>query len=171
MLKINLLVQSITVTAVVIVGMHGTMLPTPANPTPALGRQPQTAPKAKSNNAPKTQIAGTGRIAVETVSGTAEIELAEYLAANDIKFYGAYWCSHCKEQKSLFGAVAASKLAYVECAADGENSQRQLCKDKNIQMFPTWVIKGQLLPGTRDLKQLAELTGYQGATNFKYKKK
>ena len=107
---------------------------------------------------------------IETSSDPAEIALAEYLAENNVKFYGAYWCAHCQQQKSLFGAVAASKLPYIECAEGGENSQRQLCKEKNIQMFPTWAIKGKLLPGTLELKKIAELTGYKGPMNFKYQK-
>ncbi len=103
---------------------------------------------------------------VETVSGRAEIAFAEHLAAQNIKFYGAYWCSHCQRQKSYFGAAAAAKLPYVECAKDGENSQRELCRTKNIQMFPTWEINGQNVPGAKSLKDLAVLTGYKGSMKF-----
>jgi glutaredoxin len=107
---------------------------------------------------------------IDTVSGTAETELVEHLIASNVSFYGAYWCDHCQKQKSLFGAVAAAKLPYIECAADGEKSQRQSCKEKNIQMFPTWVINGKYFTGTKDLKEIAKLTGYQGSMNFKYRK-
>jgi glutaredoxin len=107
---------------------------------------------------------------IDTVSGAAETALVEHLIASNVKFYGAYWCDHCQKQKSLFGAAAAAKLPYIECAADGEKSQRQLCKEKNIQMFPTWVIDGKYFTGTKDLKEIAKLTGYQGSMNFKYRK-
>jgi glutaredoxin len=107
---------------------------------------------------------------VDTVSGASEVALAEYLATKDVKFYGAYWCSHCQRQKSLFGAVAAAKIPYIECAADGENSQRQLCKTKGIKMFPTWIINGKSYQGTKNLKELAELAGYSGPANFQYQK-
>ncbi len=117
---------------------------------------------------------GSGRVAldkqIETVSGESELALAEHLAKSGAKFYGAYWCSHCAKQKSLFGAVAAAKLPYVECAKDGENSQRALCNQKKIQMFPTWIIDGKILPGTRELKDIAEMTGYKGPMSFKYHK-
>ena len=103
---------------------------------------------------------------VETVSGAAEIALAEHLAAKDIKFYGAYWCSHCQSQKASFGAAAAAKLPYVECAKDGENSQRELCKTKDIKLFPTWVINGKNIPGVKKLKDLAVISGYKGPMNF-----
>jgi glutaredoxin len=107
---------------------------------------------------------------IDTVSGAAETALVEHLITKGVKFYGAYWCSHCQSQKSLFGAVAATKLPYVECADGTENSQRQLCKEKDIKMFPTWVIDGKYFTGSKDLKEIAELTGYKGPKNFKYKK-
>jgi thiol-disulfide isomerase/thioredoxin len=174
MLKIKPLRQPLTALAIV-VGIGNIGLPLHANPTLQIDRQQPIAPKPAVDNNPKTPTSTPKKLIatdkVETVSGKAEIEFAEYLAANDVKFYGAYWCSHCQEQKSLFGAVAASKLLYVECDKNGVNSQRQLCKDINIQMFPTWIINGRYFPGSKNLKELAELSGYQGATNFKYKKK
>jgi glutaredoxin len=133
---------------------------------------PQAVPNNNTppNLPPVGNSLSANTIKVDTISGKAEIELAEYLAANGIEFYGAYWCSHCQKQKSLFGAEAAAKLPYIECAADGENSQRQLCKDKDIKYFPTWVIGGKYFNGTKDLKELAKMTGYQGLTKFKYHK-
>jgi glutaredoxin len=146
-----------------------------ANPSlPASGNTIIAPQPAISNSAPKPQSNSTKPLArephIDTVSGASETALVEYLAANDVKFYGAYWCSHCQEQKSLFGAAAAAKLPYIECAADGENSQRQLCKDKDIKYFPTWVIGGKYFTGTKDLKEIAKLAGYKGAMKFKYRK-
>jgi hypothetical protein len=92
---------------------------------------------------------------IETVSGAAEIALAEHLATQGIQFYGAYWCSHCQRQKS-----------YFECARGVENSQRELCRTKDIKVFPTWVIDGKNVPGAKSLKELATLTGYKGSMNF-----
>jgi glutaredoxin len=144
----------------------------PAIPTPdhaIIARQAIANNTVKPHrNRPKSLA--TAEPQIETVSGIAETQLVEYLAANQIEFYGAYWCAHCQKQKSLFGATAAAKILYIECAADGENSQRQLCKDKNIQMFPTWVIRGKYFTGTRDLKELATLAGYKGNMKFKYRK-
>jgi glutaredoxin len=108
---------------------------------------------------------------VATVSGNAEIALVKHLVAKGVKFYGAFWCSHCQNQKSLFGATAATKLPYIECDKNGENPQRQLCKDKDIRTFPTWDIDGKYVVGTQELKDIAQLTGYTGPTNFKYQKK
>ncbi len=140
----------------------------PASTPTSLARLAVPDRATRSRQERDTSIASGMKI--ETVSGEAETALVEYLAASDVKFYGAYWCAHCQKQKSLFGATAAAKLPYIECAADGENSQRQLCKDKNIQMFPTWAIDGKFYPGTKDLKEIAAMTGYKGSMDFKYHK-
>jgi protein-disulfide isomerase len=174
MLKIKPLLQPIAVVALVL-GIGNIGLPVRANPTLKIDRQTAVAPSPVSDNPKKAPTATPKKVGtadkVETVSGKAEIQFAEYLAANDIKFYGSFRCSYCQEQKSLFGAVAASKLLYIECDKDGVNSQRQLCKDINIQMFPTWIINGKYFPGSKNLKELAEISGYKGSTNFKYKRK
>jgi glutaredoxin len=141
-----------------------------AQANPSLLTSSSTVPARQSKPPRSSNLLVASEPKIDTVSGTAETELVEYLAANDVKFYGAYWCSHCQQQKSLFGATAAAKLPYIECAADGEKSQRQLCKDKDIKYFPTWVIGGKYFTGTKDLKELAKMTGYKGATNFKYRK-
>lgn len=175
MLKKIQLLQSATAIGMAIGALTTPVARVRANPSiptvePKTTSAPQPvvkiAPKSDANN-PKSITVGTN---IDTVSGAAEMALAEYLAANNIKFYGAEWCSHCQKQKSLFGATAAAKLPYIECAADVENSQRQLCKDKNIQMFPTWAIKDKFFPGVKDLKEIATLSGYQGSMDFKYQK-
>ena len=105
---------------------------------------------------------------VTTTSGEAEIALAEHLTAIGAKKYGAYWCPHCYDQKQLFGKEAFSKVDYVECIPDGKNPRTQLCQEAGIQSFPTWEINGKQYPGTQTLQELAQLSDYQGPTNFKY---
>lgn len=153
--------------------------PAPSSPTntstPTLPNNPAANNPAPNNPAPNNPTPrNTAPVAfspkIDTISGSAETALVEHLAKSDVTFYGAYWCSHCQKQKSLFGAAAAAKLPYIECAANAENSQRQLCKDKNIQLFPTWVVKGKFYPGVKDLKEIAAMTGYKGPTNFQYHK-
>jgi thiol-disulfide isomerase/thioredoxin len=142
--------------------------PATNNPVPS---NPTTTNKPTANSpAPKNSVPVAFSPKIDTISGVAETALAEHLAKSEATFYGAYWCSHCQKQKSLFGATAAAKLPYVECAANAENSQRQLCKDKNIQLFPTWVVKGKLYPGIKDLKEIAAMTDYKGPKNFQYHK-
>ncbi|HJN35841.1 MAG: vitamin K epoxide reductase family protein [Prochlorococcus sp.] len=103
---------------------------------------------------------------VTAASRPAQVALAEHLTASGAVIYSAYWCPHCHEQKEMFGKQAAAKLNVVECSADGQNSQRSLCDRKGIEGFPTWEINGKLDSGVKPLKQLAELSGYKGSTEF-----
>lgn len=123
---------------------------------------------ANVNGAPGGTSTANGNVgpAVTTTSGQAEIALAQHLQASGAKMYSAYWCPHCHEQKQLFGQQAMASLPYVECAPDGANAQTALCQEKGIPGFPTWEIDGQFYSGTRTLNELAQLSGYQGPTNF-----
>jgi hypothetical protein len=57
---------------------------------------------------------------VTTVSTPEWISLAKHLKATGAQMYGAFWCSHCFEQKVLFGAEAVREgFGYVECFPDG----------------------------------------------------
>ena len=35
------------------------------------------------------------------------------------RMYGAFWCSHCYDQKQAFGAEAMAAFPYVECYPEG----------------------------------------------------
>ena len=119
-----------------------------------------------------TNSAATGELMFPIVnsSGLAETDLAKHLQQKGAKMYGAYWCAHCHEQKELFGKEAFRIVPYVECA-DPKDPQKQLnvCSQAGIKGYPTWEINGKLEPGVQTLEKLTELTGYQGATDFKYK--
>ena len=47
------------------------------------------------------------------------MELAKRLKAAGARMYGAFWCSHCFEQKQAFGKEAMADFPYVECYPDG----------------------------------------------------
>jgi uncharacterized membrane protein len=106
---------------------------------------------------------------ITTTSGEAEIALAKHLTSIGAINYGAFWCPHCYEQKQLLGKEAFAEINYVECDPQGKNPQPQLCVAANIKGFPSWSINGQLYAGTQQLQKLAEVSGYTGPTNFKYK--
>jgi uncharacterized membrane protein len=108
---------------------------------------------------------------IKTVSGPAEISLAEHLDKIGAKMYGAWWCPHCFDQKQLFGKAAFQKLPYVECAPEGINPNPDACIKAKVESFPTWVINGKIYSGTTELQQLAKYSGYQGPSNFIYKMK
>jgi hypothetical protein len=115
-------------------------------------------------------VAGEGW-EITSKSGKSELALAAHLKKIGAKMYGAYWCSHCYEQKQLLGREAVKKsIRYVECAENGINPQVELCRAAGIQGFPTWDIKGEKYPGVRAPEELAKLSGYKGSQNFRYSK-
>jgi uncharacterized membrane protein/glutaredoxin len=90
--------------------------------------------------------------------------LAEHLTRVDAKFYGASWCPHCQDQKKLFGS-SVKRVPYIECSPGGRQApQAPVCKEKNIQSYPTWVIDGQRHVAVMPLDTLAQLSkfNYQG---------
>ncbi len=103
---------------------------------------------------------------VESNSTQAEISLAKHLRSIGAVMYSAYWCPHCHDQKTMFGKEAASELVIIECAADGQNSQKDLCDRKGITGYPSWEINNQVESGVQSLKELADLSGYKGQGNF-----
>ena len=103
---------------------------------------------------------------VTTESSPAALALADHLTAAGAVMYSAYWCPHCHEQKELFGKEATAKLNVVECAADGENNQADLCRSKGLEGFPSWEINGSIESGVASLDTLAERSGYSGNKEF-----
>jgi uncharacterized membrane protein/glutaredoxin len=90
--------------------------------------------------------------------------LAEHLTKSNVKFYGASWCPHCMEQKKLFGG-SVKRIPYIECSPGGPQApQAEVCKNNNIESYPTWVIDGQRRTGVLPLDELAQLSkfNYQG---------
>lgn len=73
-------------------------------------------------------------------------------------FYGAFWCSHCQATKAMFGK-SARLLPYVECSEPDGSGQLAVCKDKNIEGYPTWEFAdGSRLGGERSIEELATKT-------------
>jgi len=106
---------------------------------------------------------GTASTATQGVPEDPKLRaLAEHLAKEDVKFYGAEWCPHCQTQKAIFGA-SAHRLPYIECSPKGPSApQASICRVMSIRSYPTWIIKGRRYTGELSLKELARLSGYQG---------
>ncbi|BAZ29494.1 vitamin K epoxide reductase [Cylindrospermum sp. NIES-4074] len=109
---------------------------------------------------------------ITTNSGEAEIALAQHLVNIGAKEYVAFWCPHCHEQKLIFGKEAYKIIndneVKVECAPQSPKAKPQLCQAAQIKSYPTWIIKGQTYSGVQNLDELAKVSGYEGARNFKY---
>eukprot|EP00252_Welwitschia_mirabilis_P018355 TRINITY_DN40792_c0_g1_i1.p1 TRINITY_DN40792_c0_g1~~TRINITY_DN40792_c0_g1_i1.p1 ORF type:complete len:378 (+),score=62.89 TRINITY_DN40792_c0_g1_i1:137-1270(+) len=100
---------------------------------------------------------------ITTHSSPLAISLAKHLHSVGAKLYGAFWCSHCYEQKQMFGAEASDILDYVECYPDGYKKGikvAKVCEEAHIQGFPTWIIKGQVLSGEQVFAELARVSGF-----------
>lgn len=65
-------------------------------------------------------------------------EFALCLKDKGVKFYGAFWCPHCQDQKKRFGN-SAKKLPYVECSPASGQGVTDICKENKIEGYPTWV--------------------------------
>ncbi len=86
-------------------------------------------------------------------------DFAKCLDQKGAKFYGAFWCPHCQREKALFGKSKAL-LPYVECSTPDGAGQTQICIDKKIQSYPTWIFAdGSQLTGESTLEQLSEKSG------------
>ncbi|CAL9228368.1 unnamed protein product [Arabidopsis halleri] len=103
------------------------------------------------------------RTEISSSSSPYAIALAKHLNSIGAKMYGAFWCSHCLEQKEMFGREAAKQLNYVECFPDGYKKGTKIlkaCADAGIEGFPTWIINDQVLSGEIELAELAEMSGF-----------
>ena len=83
--------------------------------------------------------------------------LATCLTDNGVTMYGTNWCSHCKDQKAMFGDAFA-QVNYVDCDAS-----KPACVAAGVQWFPTWKDNaGNAYPGTQSLERLASIAGCEG---------
>ena len=90
---------------------------------------------------------------------------AQCLKDSGTVYYGAFWCPHCQATNKMFGK-SKKFLPYVECSTPDGQSQTQICKDKGITGYPTWVFppvgtnaSSTILTGERTLKELATASG------------
>ncbi|MBP6911819.1 MAG: hypothetical protein KBB88_01290 [Candidatus Pacebacteria bacterium] len=85
-------------------------------------------------------------------------DFAQCITDSGTKFYGAFWCPHCADQKKMFG-TSAKLLPYIECSTADGKDKLPICTDNNIESFPTWeFIDGSRLTGTIELSELSEKT-------------
>ena len=78
---------------------------------------------------------------------------AQCLTEKNVKMFGTEWCSHCKNQKALFGN-SFQNVDYIDC-----DKSQQVCANAGVTGYPTWQIEGQNHPGGQSLQKLASLSG------------
>ena len=84
-------------------------------------------------------------------------DFAKCLTEKGATFYGAFWCSHCKEQKALFGK-SARYLNYVECSTPDGKAQLSICKAAGIEGYPTWIFADGTRSNIMTLRELSDKT-------------
>ena len=88
-------------------------------------------------------------------------DFAKYLTEKGVKMYGTEWCSHCKNQKELFGS-SFQYINYIDC-----DKNKKECTLENITGYPTWKINNTKYSGEQSLERLAELTEYPDIDKLK----
>ena len=88
----------------------------------------------------------------DTPPSSVTAEFAECITESGAVFYGTNWCSHCNDQKEIFGQHM-DKITFVDCDAG------DLCARNGVTAFPTWIINGEKYLGTKSPEVLAALTG------------
>lgn len=97
------------------------------------------------------------KTASDPARATAYDSFAQCLTDAGAKFYGAYWCPHCQNQKRMF--ENSKNLPYIECSTPNGQAQTQICIDAGITGYPTWEFAdGSRLDGEQELATLAEKT-------------
>lgn len=94
---------------------------------------------------------------VTRLSSPRAVALAKKLRAAGARMYGAFWCSHCFEQRQAFGAAAAADLPYVECYPNGFGRgvpPASACVAAGVQGFPSWAVGGRLVEGEQSFDDL-----------------
>ena len=82
---------------------------------------------------------------------------ATCLGNSGAKFYGAFWCPHCADQKALFGR-SVKFLPYVECSSPSGSEQLPICTEKGIKGYPTWIFAdGSEKTGLVSLEDLSKI--------------
>ena len=77
---------------------------------------------------------------------------AQCLYEKEATMYGTEWCSHCKNQKAMFGK-SFNYVNYVDC-----DLNQNECLKNGIKGYPTWIINKKPYPGEQSLNKLAYLT-------------
>jgi len=66
--------------------------------------------------------------------------LAKCVNDKGVNMYGSFRCGVCAKTRAMFGD-AFQYINEIECHPQGENSQTELCLDKEIEGTPTWILE------------------------------
>lgn len=93
-------------------------------------------------------------IPTDTVLPVEESDrLTDCFRNNGAEMYGTSWCPHCQRQKAMFGE-SWQKMTYFDC-----DLQKDICDEKKIEGYPTWIINGTYYSGEQTWDKLKKATG------------
>jgi hypothetical protein len=85
-------------------------------------------------------------------------DFSKCLTNSGAQLYGTFWCSHCANQKKIFGS-SFKYVSYVECSTPDGNDQLPICKENNIEGYPSWIFgDGSISIGEMSLAELSKKT-------------
>ncbi len=82
-------------------------------------------------------IGGTVYLATRPVKPGELDGFASCLSEKGVKFFGAFWCPHCQNQKAAFGR-SARLLPYIECSTPDGKGRLPVCEEAGVVGYPTW---------------------------------
>lgn len=84
---------------------------------------------------------------------------AKCITKKNAVMYGNFLCSHCDDQRKLFGE-SFKYIHYVECSRIASPQDTNACNNAQIRYTPTWVLDGgEHLVGLQTFKELSDKTG------------
>ena len=82
-------------------------------------------------------------------------DFARCITLSGAKFYGAWWCPHCQEQKAMFEG-SDKYLPYIECSPPNDrNSELPICSALGIKSYPTWIFSDGSRANQLSLEELS----------------
>ncbi len=109
-------------------------------------------------------LVAVGLIAFAASSGSSNAgpsiydDFAQCVTDAGATMYGAWWCSHCEDQKEAFGS-SFDLVQYVECS-NASRSMTKECSDLGIEGYPTWEFAdSSRTGGFMSMETIAEKTG------------
>ncbi len=116
-------------------------------------------------------LGGVATVILTSKTDPVEInkrDIVQCIKENGSKFYGAFWCPHCAEQKEVLGR-RKNNYNYIECSTPDSKDTTQICKDENIRNYPTWKFENdpRVCRGVTPVRVLANITGCGLPDNIK----
>ncbi|HEV2398871.1 MAG TPA: hypothetical protein VGS27_18135 [Candidatus Sulfotelmatobacter sp.] len=106
------------------------------------------------------RMATVGLLVLAALGQSTDLDtFAKCLADKKATMYGSFLCSHCNDQKKLFGS-SFRYVPYVECSQRGSRDMTFPCMAAEIRYTPTWIFAdGERRTGIQPLKDLSQKTG------------